>query len=151
WLAGRYRLAALRRAVRALADADGASMRDLLAGLVLRAIPVGEAATDLDTWEAIDEYRRAHPTTSGKDHIMTESPSDLEAWVRAMAADLGVDPDQVPTGLLLDVTRETAHEVVRPAGPVTTFLIGLAVGRGSTVDDAVATVRARIAEWEGAD
>ncbi|MDQ0648079.1 molybdopterin-guanine dinucleotide biosynthesis protein A [Microbacterium natoriense] len=149
WLAGRYHLASLRRAVHALAEADGASMRDLLSGLVLRAVPVGGAATDLDTWEAIDEYRRAHPANSGKDHIMTDSPSDLETWVRATATDLGLDPDQVPTGLLLDVTRETAHEVVRPAGPVTTFLIGLAVGRGSTIDDAVATVRARIAEWPG--
>lgn len=79
---------------------------------------------------------------------MNDTPGELETWVRAAAADLGVDPDKVPIGLLLDVTRETAHDVMRPAGPVTTFLIGLAVGRGSTVDDAVATVRARIAEWD---
>lgn len=79
---------------------------------------------------------------------MNNTPADLETWVRSASADLGLDPAEIPIGLLLDVTRETAHEVMRPAGPVTTFLIGLAVGRGSTIDDAVAAVRARIAEWD---
>ena len=156
WLAGRYRLAALRRAARAVGDADGVSMRELLSHVRLRTVPVGDAAADLDTWEAIEEYRRAHPTTAEpttdqKDDTMTESPSDLETWVLGAAAELGVDPGEVPTGLLLDVTREIAHEVVRPAGPVTTFLIGLAVGRGSTVDEAVAAVRALIADRGSAD
>lgn len=63
WLAGRYRVGALRRATRSLGGADGASMRSLLAGLVLRTVPVGGAAVDLDTWQAIDEYRRAHPSS----------------------------------------------------------------------------------------
>lgn len=81
---------------------------------------------------------------------MNDTPAQLEDWVRVTAADLGLDHDDAPIGLLLDVTRETAHEVMRPAGPVTTFLIGLAVGRGSSIDDAVATVRARIARWDGA-
>lgn len=81
---------------------------------------------------------------------MNDTPAQLEDWVRVTAADLGLDQDDAPIGLLLDVTRETAHEVMRPAGPVTTFLIGLAVGRGSSIDDAVATVRARIARWDGA-
>jgi len=79
---------------------------------------------------------------------MNDTPADLETWVRSASADLGLDPDEVPIGLLLDVTRETAHDVMRPAGPVTTFLIGLAVGRGASIDDAVSTVRARIADWQ---
>lgn len=79
---------------------------------------------------------------------MNDTPADLETWVRSAAADLGLDPDEVPIGLLLDVTRETAHDVMRPAGPVTTFLIGLAVGRGASIDDSVSTVRARIADWQ---
>lgn len=82
---------------------------------------------------------------------MADTPADLETWVRRAAIDLGIDPDEVPTGLLLEVTRETAHQVMRPAGPVTTFLIGRAVGRGSTLDEAVAIVRSRIAEWEPAE
>lgn len=82
---------------------------------------------------------------------MNDTPEDLETWVRIASADLGIDPADVPIGLLLDVTRETAHDVMRPAGPVTTFLIGLAVGRGSTLDEAIAIVRTRIAEWDSAD
>jgi len=79
-----------------------------------------------------------------KEEIVNDTPADLETWVRLTAAALGIDPGEVPIGLLLDVTRETAHGVMRPAGPLTTFLIGVAVGRGLAVDDAVATVRARI-------
>lgn len=82
---------------------------------------------------------------------MNDTPADLETWVRIASADLGIDPSEVPVGLLLDVTRETAHDVMRPAGPVTTFLIGLAVGRGSTLDEAIAAVRTRIAEWDSGD
>lgn len=82
---------------------------------------------------------------------MNDTPEDLETWVRIASADLGIDPADVPIGLLLDVTRETAHDVMRPAGPVTTFLIGLAVGRGSTLDEAITIVRTRIAEWDSAD
>ncbi|QMU97196.1 hypothetical protein FVO59_08160 [Microbacterium esteraromaticum] len=75
---------------------------------------------------------------------MDDTPADLEGWVHSVAAALGIDPEEVPIGLLLDVTRETAHGITRPAGPVTTFLIGLAAGRGLAVDDAIATVRARL-------
>ena len=53
----------------------------------------------------------------------------------------------MPVGLLLDVTRDAAHEVTRPAGPVTTYLLGLAVARGRAIDDAVAVVRAEIERW----
>lgn len=147
WLAARYRLGALRRAARDLAEPGGTAMRVLLGPLSLRTVDVGRSAVDLDTWDAIDEYRRAHPAPQQKDQIMHDTPADLESWVRSAAAELGLDPEDVPIGLLLDVTRETAHQVMRPAGPVTTFLLGLAVGRGGDLDDAVTRVRALIAEW----
>lgn len=60
WLAGRYRLASLRRAAAELGTGDGASMRALLAGLSLVGVDVGETAVDLDTWDAIEQYRSAH-------------------------------------------------------------------------------------------
>lgn len=58
WLAGRYRIAALRRALSTRGSFDGVSMRDLLAPLRLTPVPVGDAALDLDTWDAIADYRR---------------------------------------------------------------------------------------------
>lgn len=78
---------------------------------------------------------------------MPDAPEDLDAWVRTLAESLGLGGEQHPIGLLLDVTRDAAHGVVRPAGPLTTYLVGLAVAQGMTVEDAVARTRATIAEW----
>jgi hypothetical protein len=64
-------------------------------------------------------------------------PEALDEWVAALADRLGLDPTEVPIGVLLDVTREAAHNVARPAGPLTTYLIGLAAARdGGTSADA---------------
>lgn len=76
-----------------------------------------------------------------------EPPPSLEEWVQDLAPDLGLDPGSVPSGLLLDLTREVAHGVVRPAGPVTTYLLGLAVAGGADPEETGAVVRARLAAW----
>jgi len=78
---------------------------------------------------------------------MSDAPEDLDAWVKSLSESLGLDGDQHPIGLLLDLTRDAAHGVVRPAGPLTTYLVGLAVAQGMTVEDAAARTRATIAEW----
>jgi Domain of unknown function (DUF6457) len=52
----------------------------------------------------------------------------LTAWVAALAEELGVDPAHVDRTLLLDVARDAAHGVARPAAPLTTFLVGYAAG-----------------------
>ncbi len=56
-------------------------------------------------------------------------PDPLAGWVVLVADDLGIDPGDVDVGLLLDVARDSAHGVVRPAAPITTYLVGLAQGR----------------------
>ncbi|MFB7252258.1 DUF6457 domain-containing protein [Microbacterium sp. NPDC056234] len=76
---------------------------------------------------------------------MTETPQELEDWTTGLAAALGVQ-DDVPVAELLNVTREVAHGVTRPAGPITTYLIGRAVAQGLPFDQAVAAVHARIAD-----
>lgn len=65
WLAGRYRLSALRRAVAQHPQIAGLSMRRLLSGIRFRTIDVGDAAQDLDTWAAIEDYR----STRKDDHV----------------------------------------------------------------------------------
>lgn len=57
WLAGRYRLSALRSAVTQHPEVDGLSMRTLLDGLRLQTVDDGGTAIDLDTWAAIEDYR----------------------------------------------------------------------------------------------
>lgn len=69
----------------------------------------------------------------------------LDSWVAELAAELGVDPAAVDRDLLLDVARDAAHRVARPAAPLTTFLVGLAAGRngggGAAVREAAATAQ----------
>jgi hypothetical protein len=63
----------------------------------------------------------------------------LDEWSALAARTLAVEsPDRAAQGLVLDVAREVAHNVVRPAAPLSTFLLGLAVGRGMPVDEAAA-------------
>lgn len=58
WLAGRYRLAALRAAAAGLPTARDASMRSLTSGIRTHIVADRTGASvDLDTWPAIDDYR----------------------------------------------------------------------------------------------
>ncbi len=89
------------------------------------------------------------------------TPAPLEHWTTTLAdrlaEELEVDPAvlrDVNVKLLLDVARDAAHHVVRPAAPITTFLVGYAAGCGGGGKDALARA-ARVAidlaaEW-GAD
>jgi hypothetical protein len=63
-------------------------------------------------------------------------PEALDDWLAALAGKLGLDPADVPVGALLDVARDVAHNVARPAAPLSTFLVGLAAARtGGTAAD----------------
>lgn len=70
-------------------------------------------------------------------------PEGLNEWVQQVAPALGVSAADIPTADLLGLTGKVAHGVVRPAAPVTSFIMGLALGRGSvsTYDEADAIVR----------
>jgi hypothetical protein len=47
-------------------------------------------------------------------------PDPLERWVDELATALGLDPGAVDRDLLLDLARDAAHGVARPAAPHTT-------------------------------
>ena len=55
---------------------------------------------------------------------MTER-SHLPEWTQAMLDELGLDTE-VDLKLVLDLARDAAHAVERPAAPVTTYLLGIA-------------------------
>jgi hypothetical protein len=66
---------------------------------------------------------------------------ELKHWLTTLSAeletsDVTMDDDAVTT--LLDLARDSAHEVERVAAPLTTFLVGVAVGRGGVLDAAAA-------------
>jgi Domain of unknown function (DUF6457) len=79
-----------------------------------------------------------------------EAMSTLDEWTAAVRADLGLGPDALETAgtkALLDLAREVAHRVDRPAAPLTAYLVGVAVGRGLTLPDAAGRVGALAAGW----
>ncbi len=170
-LAAVYRRPALRAALDARAadgGLHGCSMRRLLEPM--RLVDVADttgAARDGDTWDAVAELDVAlggsgvvttpepnpgRPWADGEDRggsmsdASTKQPvgSELYQWVAELVEELGVDPDVVDVDAVLDLAREAASGVARPAVPLTAFLVGCAVGaRGggrATFDEIAARV-----------
>lgn len=73
----------------------------------------------------------------------------LDAWVERIAAALGQPDEPVDVRVLLDLARDAAHGVERPAAPLTTYLVGVAVGRGMPLEQAMAQVRAELPAGAG--
>ncbi|KFG74647.1 NTP transferase domain-containing protein [Streptomyces mutabilis] len=135
-LVAAYRASALRRELAALTrDGAGGTGRGDLAGLPLRRltgalrltrVPDAVASFDCDTW---DDIATARARIREHGHVLDE-------WISAAKDELGIDLD-VDTGLLLDLARDAAHGVARPAAPLTTFLVGYAAGRAGGGPEAV--------------
>jgi hypothetical protein len=70
--------------------------------------------------------------------------ADVEAWLGEVGAGLGVPVDEVlPESVrdgMLALTRDIAHNVVRLAVPLTSYLVGVAVGRGASPQEALRIV-----------
>lgn len=66
------------------------------------------------------------------------SPAQLESWVGALSKELGIDIADLDLQGLLDVARDAAHSVTRPAAPLATFLVGYAAAQHGGGADAVA-------------
>ncbi|WGD36569.1 DUF6457 domain-containing protein [Lysinibacter sp. HNR] len=69
-------------------------------------------------------------------------PEALNAWLAALATELGLSTDEVSIPVVLDVARDVAHGVARPAAPLSTFLMGLALGRAQSSAHGSATATA---------
>jgi len=72
--------------------------------------------------------------------------SQLEAWMAALARKLGDDPGDVDVQVLLDVARDAAHAVTRPAAPLATFMAGYAAASRGGGPDAIAEACAAVSE-----
>jgi hypothetical protein len=71
--------------------------------------------------------------------------STLDDWLVQTSRSLDINADTIPADLrneLLDLTRDVAHGVARIAGPLTCYLVGVAVGRGQSPSAALAAVTA---------
>ncbi|MEU8249578.1 NTP transferase domain-containing protein [Nonomuraea sp. NPDC048916] len=129
WLLGVWRVAPLRAA---LDGYDGRSLRGLLGPLVAGRVPLpGRASFDCDT---MDDLKEAHMNV-------------LNEWTALACKELGIDPARVDRDAILDLTKEVAHGVARPAAPLTAYLLGLAEGSGTAPADAVARLTTLAGNW----
>ncbi|MGV9379819.1 NTP transferase domain-containing protein [Nonomuraea sp. NPDC003707] len=129
WLAGVWPTARLKRA---LAAYPGRSLKGLLGPLtaVRLALP-GRPWFDCDTMDDLEEARM----------------NVLNEWTVLACEELGIDPATVDRDLILDLTKEVAHGVARPAAPLTAYLLGLAQGAGTAPDDAAAKLITLAKNW----
>ncbi len=70
----------------------------------------------------------------------------MSDWTAAAAQALGI-PDDVDIDAILDVAREAAHGVERPAAPVSTYLMGYAVAKGMSVEEAGDRITRLARDW----
>lgn len=139
-LVAAYRTDALRRGLALLATEHGSltglPLRLLTAGLDLVRIAADPLASfDCDTWQDVASARAR----------IREHGYVLDEWITAVKAELGIELD-VDTGVLLDLARDAAHGVARPAAPLTTFLVGYAAAKAEQDGpEAVATASRKAA------
>jgi len=71
----------------------------------------------------------------------------MKTWIETVCAELNL-PADVNVDVILDVARVAAHSVERPAAPVTTYLLGVAVAGGMDVTEAAAKIQALAEAWQ---
>jgi molybdopterin-guanine dinucleotide biosynthesis protein A len=137
-LAAAYRREALATVLDEIGDPQNLGFRPLLSRLRIDIVTDARAATDCDTPE---DLRRL-------ENMM------LTDWTERLAAELGLDPSDpgVELDTILNLARDAAHAVERPAAPVTAFYVGYAAAKRGGGDDAIAEcvriARELTAEWE---
>ena len=80
---------------------------------------------------------------------------NLHDWIDELCDVLELEDADIDEGLILDVARDAAHGVMRPAAPLTTFLVGYAAamrgGSAADVEELAARAQALALKWSGDD
>lgn len=139
-----YRNSALRDAIAAHNSADGLTglpVFRLIDGLSLTPIVVPAGSTaDVDTWADAAHFGLTAPKQPGsleprrKGESMDGHKDDdevLRAWSTRLAEELDIGGLDVDINAILGLAGRAAHAVLRPAAPLTTFLVGYAAGRAA--------------------
>jgi hypothetical protein len=67
---------------------------------------------------------------------------NLHDWIDELCDALDIDTE-VDEALVLDLARDAAHNVERPAAPITTYLLGFAAGASSADEAGIERLAAR--------
>lgn len=65
----------------------------------------------------------------------TNNDDRLLEWTRTLATQLGVEPSDIDIDGILGLAGRAAHGVVRPAAPLTTYVVGYAAGYAAALGD----------------
>ncbi|MCB0920024.1 MAG: molybdopterin-guanine dinucleotide biosynthesis protein [Actinobacteria bacterium] len=76
--------------------------------------------------------------------VVTDSLADWNTRLEQQLDGLA----ELDQDLILDVARQAAHTVARPAAPLTTYALGVLVGSGMTITDARAVIDGLLASWD---
>ncbi|MBD5830685.1 NTP transferase domain-containing protein [Janibacter melonis] len=157
WLFGIHRTAALRGAVESLDTVRNRSMKALLSSLRLTTVAVDPAAVaDIDTPTDARTWQAQRPADAPREPRLRGDAATVQRWrqwVEMACEAVAVDPDLVDVAGIHVLTKQVAHGYDRPLAPVSSYVLGLAVGaaqaRGEEVDQ-VALRRAIVATIEQA-
>ncbi|MCH9677558.1 MAG: hypothetical protein K0U30_08090 [Actinomycetia bacterium] len=76
----------------------------------------------------------------------------MKDWLQEVITALDLDEvaphvSDADLAAILDGARHAAHEVERPAAPVTTYLMGMAVARGGNIQEISTTIEDLAKSW----
>ena len=79
---------------------------------------------------------------------------NLHDWIDELCDVLDIDAE-VDEGLILDLARDAAHNVMRPAAPITTYLLGYAAALHAAdperLERLAGAASALAEKWDGKD
>ena len=113
-------------------------MRGLWASLDLADVPArGDEARDIDQWSDLTpRVLKVPPWLSMMGSV------NLHDWIDELCDVLDIDTE-VDEGLVLDLAKVVADNVVRKAAPISTYLLGYAAGLNEADPEAVEKLAAR--------
>jgi Domain of unknown function (DUF6457) len=74
--------------------------------------------------------------------------SALEDWTEVVCLEFDVPAGSVDARVILDMARDVAHRVDRPAAPLTAYLLGVAVAQGHRLEATAARISELASGWD---
>ncbi len=148
---------ALRRLLAELGDPRDRPMRELVERTKCSTWDLDPRQStflaDIDTpadLEAAHEHASAHRLKTSHSTNDEQGARAMDEWIEAVRRELGLDTSVDVDGVL-DVARVAAHNVARPAAPVTTYLLGVAVAGGADFEQARAVISDLADHWPSSE
>lgn len=130
YLMGIYRLGALRRAISEPGGVRDVSMRRFGQRLDVARLPVANShLVDVDTPSAARKQGISVPQEKNGRKDDPEVFARLDKWQRELREKLNIPAEVFDQEKVLELSGIIAKEIARPAVPVTSYLIGIAIGK----------------------